>query len=693
MELLYLWIENYRNIEKQGFNFSPEWEFDFDVKSKELTVKKKEGLPKNFWGENISNVTAIVGSNGVGKTSVIDFLTVETYERDKNNQKSFILIFKTEESNTLQLRASPDLFGKVIHPKDIEVQANIEVELFSERKSFEVQKIANTMLYTMAYSPYLSLKSPAHLWGRSEYLYDNYNDWYEFVGEEIKLKVKFFKDHLYNNELNTTFRFLKEKDSIFNIIENIELSIKLKDEIQELKVLVEAENKIIEQLKTLTSKNNEESVKELNMLIQEDTSGSIIIDKLTELVKADLSKIKLIDKLKKLIDDEVSKVGVKSHHKKIKIYDETIGFWDKEKPTRPTFGTLKELIIVDMLCKINFDRGDHDLDDTFQAYKKLKLFKGNRNREILEECEYVHLFEDIVDEPSQSILRETIEVLEIMPEYYEMMEGRGAYGSFQIKLKGTDEEISFLEKLSKTKIGFRFFDFEMPAFSSGEESLFTLLAYICARSKESVEKYENENNAQAAYFSENLLLMIDEGTAGFHPQWQKQYLNILLGILGDKKLFPKKVQIILTTHSPLILSDLPKSNIVFMEKDKSGKAIVVPGVQKQNTFGANIHTLLSDAFFLKDGLVGAFAKEKINKVIKQLNAAIQPKKDSSKGEQIYDQEEQEKIRKIIDMIGEPIIQQKLNMMYDEAFRTQTELEFIEKQMAYLEKRKNELKDD
>ena len=38
-----------------------------------------------------------------------------------------------------------------------------------------------------------------------------------------------------------------------------------------------------------------------------------------------------------------------------------------------------------------------------------------------------------------------------------------------------------------------------------------------------------------------------------------------------------------------------------------------------NTFGANIHTLLSHGFFMKDGLMGEFAKSKIDDVINYLN--------------------------------------------------------------------------
>jgi len=50
-----------------------------------------------------------------------------------------------------------------------------------------------------------------------------------------------------------------------------------------------------------------------------------------------------------------------------------------------------------------------------------------------------------------------------------------------------------------------------------------------------------------------------------------------------------------------------------------------------DTFGANIHTLLSHGFFMEDGLMGEFAKEKINEVIKFLNdkeSEIKAKEDA-----------------------------------------------------------------
>ena len=70
MELVYLWVEKYKNIHKQGFNFSPKFDCDYDGKN--LTIKPKEHV-ENFFGKNI-NVTAIVGENGSGKSSVLKLL-------------------------------------------------------------------------------------------------------------------------------------------------------------------------------------------------------------------------------------------------------------------------------------------------------------------------------------------------------------------------------------------------------------------------------------------------------------------------------------------------------------------------------------------------------------------------------------------------------------------------------------------
>ena len=48
MELVYLWVKGYKNIHKQGFNFSPRFSCDYDDVKKELTIKENDDYIENF---------------------------------------------------------------------------------------------------------------------------------------------------------------------------------------------------------------------------------------------------------------------------------------------------------------------------------------------------------------------------------------------------------------------------------------------------------------------------------------------------------------------------------------------------------------------------------------------------------------------------------------------------------------------
>jgi len=62
LELVYLWVENYKNIHHQGFNFSPRFHCEYNEKDNKLTITENDDYIPDFFGKNI-NVTAIVGKN------------------------------------------------------------------------------------------------------------------------------------------------------------------------------------------------------------------------------------------------------------------------------------------------------------------------------------------------------------------------------------------------------------------------------------------------------------------------------------------------------------------------------------------------------------------------------------------------------------------------------------------------------
>ena len=146
--------------------------------------------------------------------------------------------------------------------------------------------------------------------------------------------------------------------------------------------------------------------------------------------------------------------------------------------------------------------------------------------------------------------------------------------------------------------------------------------------------------------AKHVVLMIDEGETNLHPEWQMKFISNVINFFNTK-LQDKAVQIIATSHSPFLISNLPKTMINFLDKDDEGNCVVIDGLSElKQTFGANINTLYSDSFFLKSTLMGDFAKKKLDRLINVINK-----------EKVFDKEfpNWEIVQKYIDIIGEPII--------------------------------------
>jgi len=185
---------------------------------------------------------------------------------------------------------------------------------------------------------------------------------------------------------------------------------------------------------------------------------------------------------------------------------------------------------------------------------------------------------------------------------------------------------------------------------------------------------------------QNLLFLFDEPELSLHPQWQKQYMNEVIKLIQNSS---TRNHFMFTSHSPFLLSDLPKENILFLskynkddtevknKKQKIGNCKIVDGLKsKKQTFGANIHTLLSDGFFMDGGLMGTFAKDKIQNIINFLN----DKKSNLEKKDIYP---------TIELIGEPFLKQKLKEQYFTKYQNERD---IDNEINILTKKLEELND-
>jgi predicted ATP-dependent endonuclease of OLD family len=95
----------------------------------------------------------------------------------------------------------------------------------------------------------------------------------------------------------------------------------------------------------------------------------------------------------------------------------------------------------------------------------------------------------------------------------------------------------------------------------------------------------------------NSIIVIDEADLYLHPEWQRDFLDSYLALLAEinYERFIKKPQLIITTHSPIIISDFLPQDIVSLIKGKDGEVKTIESLG----FGTNITNLFIDGMHIE----------------------------------------------------------------------------------------------
>lgn len=157
----------------------------------------------------------------------------------------------------------------------------------------------------------------------------------------------------------------------------------------------------------------------------------------------------------------------------------------------------------------------------------------------------------------------------------------------------------------------------------------------------------------------NVLYLLDEPETYMHPELCRTFLSRLDKVLKDRQA-DTEVQVIITTHSPLLLSDVLPEQVTRLDVDDMGYCLIKNGTKKPY-FGSNIHTILSDGFFL-DYTIGEYAREFLQQ---KMNWLIARETLGSK-----DYAELEIIKAIVPCIGDAVIKKSFEQQlrkFDEKY--------------------------
>jgi predicted ATPase len=614
MELVYLWVEKYKNIEKQGFNFSPRFECSYDGEN--LTIDKNDDYVSIF-PDNI-NITAIIGENGSGKSSIIKliFMLIFFKKFESTNDKTIFIQLR----NLIEHYGNKELFLIVRH--DEKFKKISFLEMVPKNKYIHISNYDHCKI-----EKYDSLDSKEidfydiHF----NYMLDTLSDnevsdgWIKKIYHKaddytMPLLLEPFKNNFDKQIINLdTIQYLTNQKILrfYSEFENIKILSffnpnKIKYTINKDKIC----RKIIEHQNRIFSKKDD---------YQELEENKILV-KIEELIKnKDFESLNNIYFFTKT-SEEYPLLPNNPKLTNDNFIAEINNFIKKDKYEKTAKDTIMSWLSIEEYIPYQYIKLENSINFKLNIIDKNKIDMFNNDKDKI------------------LTLKDNEELLNNLPPWV---------------------DIHFYEDNISTE-----------SLSSGEKSLFVLLINLMYQVKNVTERKE--------YNTINLFL--DETELGLHPNWQKKYLSEILDAL--KLITKKQINIFFATHSPFLLSDLPKENVIFLEKYNKEDPEVMNKKQKIgncknstkevniNPFGANIHTLLSHGFFMKDGLMGEFAKGKITKILNFLNGKnkfidleVSIKIPFVLQNNFFDKN----LKPIIKMIGEDFLREKLLKMYDERF--------------------------
>lgn len=555
MKICFLWINKFRNFENLSVNLSSDIKFKFNHNSRNLTIAKKFPALSGFFGNQIVDVTGVIGKNGSGKSNVLEMICKILKESKSAIRTDFLLVEENDGLYTCHHSFadgdSPTIPRHVVSVPYSGAVEDLKVIFFSNvydgRQNNFGSEIRDISVNAQNRRNSLSVRTG------------------DFLKQYTLVSSNVF------DELNIDY---PERIVIRNKLWNVPESYRLDPDSRELIYFIK---------KTMRGRIRElapqkKFVQILRIGIFFDIYNSLPVEVLELRTKG------------------------KSLPRKIKDYlDEAI---KKSAPTE----TITRYLIDSLEPYLN--------DVINNKHATSKYSKGIRKQKNLFELFY---FSKNLDDYLSSLKYEyDVEGSRLTEvEYFAFDYGDPNFREFSSVFIGM---LDFS----------RYFEMDWIGLSSGHKAYLNLFSSIFDELRRNRHK--------------NILLCIDEGDLYLHPKWQVEFLSRL--VYAIPKMCTGNVQLVLTSHSPFLVSDLPNHALVVLDKDRplSQTDGTLLGI---NTFGGNLYRLYSTPFFLQEKRISDFAYSKISEWIAMIENSDLTKKQAK-----Y-------LEEFLDLIGDDVIRSKL----------------------------------
>lgn len=623
MKLISLFIKNYSDlIENEAFTFTDEFSVIFDFNTRKLEINKNPTYIEKLYGDTIYNITPVIGKNGSGKTTLLNIIGRTTKDRiasvtldsNRNICDAYFLLFAT--NNNIFYIESVNLL-----PANIDNLNNTEpFYSFYFKKTgniFSLHKDSTDTFDKINYiiEPYINETNdkssafgsvPENLYlpriiNSSTSLTDLYETYLSLLEHEMiysNLTIEFKKNHPFEQEDAGFVIHPFADEAVLNIGKYFyHISENIAD------FFLHYFSCIINFYKS-----------HLENKITIDKFGNWFLDFSKECNQNKPQLRSQYESLFKSLTDFVCKAA-------------------PEERLLLTYTTkLSELFLSMYEIKDYINPGYHYFKITFPCKKDEK---------IINFITLYDKFNNFITFHENSYLYNNDPHL--LPE-------DALYDQDEYKMYSYSNE-----KFHRPPELFAINNFLL---STGEKNLLKLISTLTKSLKSYCQKQPVGSWSQPKTY----LVLVDEIENCMHLEWSRKFIYFLSHYLDHSafnafdKFYSFKdanytIQLIFSTHSPFMLSDIANNSFIMLEsnfgKISSKSEMLTP-------FAKNIQEIMHDSFFIND-FWGEYAKELIKKMIELLQTDSIPENEFISQKELY---------QLICQIGEPILKTKLLDMYE-----------------------------